>query len=74
MSSGSGSGLVEATSRADGVRVISFNRPAKRNALSSQLIAAFLDSLAGASRDPAVKVIVVTGNGPFFSGEAGFPR
>ncbi|KAM4058936.1 enoyl-CoA hydratase/isomerase domain-containing protein [Hirsutella rhossiliensis] len=68
--SGSGSGLVQATSPADGVRVISFNRPAKRNALSSQLIAAFLDSLAGASQDSAVKVIVVTGNGPFFSAGA----
>ncbi|KJZ77823.1 hypothetical protein HIM_03000 [Hirsutella minnesotensis 3608] len=54
----SGSALVTATSPSDGVRVISFDRPAKRNALSGQLIADFLECLAGASKDPAVKVIV----------------
>ncbi|RCI07359.1 hypothetical protein L249_8373 [Ophiocordyceps polyrhachis-furcata BCC 54312] len=61
-----GSDLVEATSPRDGVRVVSLNRPSKRNALSGPLMAEFLACLAQASQDADVKVIVVTGNGPFF--------
>ncbi|PNY29400.1 Uncharacterized protein TCAP_00691, partial [Tolypocladium capitatum] len=66
--SGSASDLVQATSPADGVRLITLNRPEKRNALSRQLIAEFLRQLSGASTDPGVRAIVITGNGPFFSG------
>ncbi|PFH55602.1 hypothetical protein XA68_17959 [Ophiocordyceps unilateralis] len=61
-----GCGLVEATSPRDGVRVVSLNRPSKRNALSGPLMVEFLACLVQASRDPSVKIIVVTGNGPFF--------
>jgi 1,4-dihydroxy-2-naphthoyl-CoA synthase len=63
------SGLVQATSLADGVRLITFNRPEKRNALSCELLDDFLAELGGASTDPAVKAIVISGNGTFFSGK-----
>lgn len=63
------SGLVQATSPTDGVRLITFNRPEKRNALSRQLLDEFLTELRHASTDPAVHAIVISGNGTFFSGE-----
>lgn len=72
--SGSGStlgGLIQVSSPADGVRTITFNRPQKRNALSSELLTEFLAELSAASKDAAVKVIVLTGSGGFFSGEIG---
>lgn len=60
--------LVMVSTPSDGVRVIAFNRPAKRNAFSQQLIDDFLGVLSEASTDEAVRVIVVTGNGGVFSG------
>ncbi|KAL5095093.1 putative enoyl-CoA hydratase [Trichoderma sp. SZMC 28011] len=71
--SGSGStlgGLIQVSSPADGVRTITFNRPQKRNALSSELLTEFLAELSAASKDAAVKVIVLTGSGGFFSAGA----
>lgn len=62
--------LVLATTPAEGVRVLTFNRPAKRNALSQELITVFLHHLSEASRDKAVRAIVVTGSGAFFSAGA----
>jgi enoyl-CoA hydratase len=56
------------TSPSDGVRVLALNRPAKRNALSSALLKAFLGELASASQDDSVRVIVVTGTTSLFSG------
>lgn len=61
--------LVLATTPAEGVRVLAFNRPAKRNALSQELIAVFLQHLLVASRDKAVRAIVLTGSSTFFSGK-----
>lgn len=61
--------LVLATTPAEGVRVLAFNRPAKRNALSQELITVFLHHLLEASRDKAVRAIVLTGSGAFFSGK-----
>lgn len=61
--------LIERTSPAKGIRVLEFNRPEKRNALSQELIAEFLSQLKLASLDPTVRAIIVTGNGTFFSGE-----
>ncbi|PHH71481.1 hypothetical protein CDD80_5247 [Ophiocordyceps camponoti-rufipedis] len=58
--------LVQATSPRPGVRLVSLNRPGKRNALSGQVITDLLTCLDRASRDQSVKIIVVTGNGPFF--------
>ncbi|KAK8922770.1 2,3-dehydroadipyl-CoA hydratase [Metarhizium anisopliae] len=66
----SASGLVQATSPAQGVRLITFTRPEKRNALSRQLLDEFLVELEAASTDPAVKAIVITGTGTFFSAGA----
>lgn len=63
------SGLVQATSPADGVRLVTFNRPEKRNALSRQLLDEFLAELKRAAMDSAVRAIVISGNGTFFSGE-----
>lgn len=54
--------LVVASSPTPKVRVLAFNRPEKRNALSQDLIEQFLDELSKASADPDVKVIVVTGS------------
>ena len=46
--------LVVATTPAARVRVLAFNRPAKRNALSQKLITAFLEHLQEESRDNGV--------------------
>ncbi|KAL6866869.1 ClpP/crotonase-like domain-containing protein [Trichoderma novae-zelandiae] len=63
-------GLVQTSSPVSGVKVITFNRPQKRNALSNELLAEFLSKLSAASKDAAVKVIVLTGSGGFFSAGA----
>lgn len=63
--------LIHTSSLVEGVRVIAFNRPQKRNALSTELLTEFLAELSAASKDAAVKVIVLTGTGGFFSGEFG---
>jgi enoyl-CoA hydratase len=60
--------LVTATTPAAGVRVLAFNRPSKRNALSQELIGELLAQLSAASADDAVKAIVITGSSTFFSG------
>lgn len=65
-----GSALVLTASPVAGVKVITFNRPQKRNALSAELLAEFLTELSAASKDVNVKVIVLTGTGGFFSGES----
>ncbi|KAH6605345.1 ClpP/crotonase [Trichoderma cornu-damae] len=62
--------LIQASSPVGGVRVITFNRPQKRNALSTELLAEFLAELSTASKDVTVKVIVLTGAGGFFSSGA----
>jgi enoyl-CoA hydratase len=48
---------------ADAIAVVTFNNPAKRNALSSEIRAALPDVLAGLEADPDVRVLVVTGAG-----------
>ncbi|MBO6693538.1 MAG: enoyl-CoA hydratase/isomerase family protein, partial [Parvibaculum sp.] len=50
-----------------GVATITFNRPDKLNALTPDMLNAFFDYVAEAGRDPAVRVIVVTGAGRGFS-------
>jgi enoyl-CoA hydratase len=50
------------------VRVLAINRPEKRNALSQALIDRLLEELGDASRDDAVRVIVVTGTDTLFCG------
>jgi enoyl-CoA hydratase len=57
---GTGQLLVEVTGT---VAVVTFNNPAKRNALSREIRAALPAALAGLQADPAVRVVVVTGAG-----------
>ena len=51
---------------ADGIAVITFNRPKSLNAMTDEVQYLFMDSLALANEDPKVKVIVVTGTGRGF--------
>jgi enoyl-CoA hydratase len=48
---------------AGAIAVLTFNNPAKRNALSADMRAALPDVLAGLQADPDVRVLVVTGAG-----------
>lgn len=48
------------------VRIITLNRPAKRNALDTQLTQALLTALMAADADPAVRAIVLAGAGAGF--------
>ena len=49
------------------VRTITLNRPQKRNAIDIELRIALAEAIESADRDPAVRVIIVTGAGPAFS-------
>jgi len=48
------------------VRILTMNRPEKRNALNSELTQGLLDALNAADKDDSVAVIVLTGAGPGF--------
>ena len=65
---GSGSGLV--VEDRGHVRVLTLDRPERRNALSSALQADLIEALLRAVEDGDVRAIVLTGNGPAFC--AGF--
>ena len=52
---------------ADGVRRIVMNRPDQANAQNNRLLYALNDVLTDASRDPAVRVIILAGAGRHFS-------
>jgi enoyl-CoA hydratase len=64
----SGSGLIAETR--GHVRLLTLDRPQRRNALSSALQADLVEELLACSADPQVRAIVLTGNGPAFC--AGF--
>ncbi len=49
-----------------GVATITFNRPEKRNALTIRFFEEFLDALQRVDDDPAIRVLVLAGNGPAF--------
>jgi enoyl-CoA hydratase/carnithine racemase len=51
---------------ADGVLLLTINRPERNNAWTHTLEAAYFGSLIAAANDPAVKAIVVTGAGKSF--------
>ncbi len=51
---------------ADGVLRLTLNTPAKRNALSEEMLVALSAALGDASNDPATRVIVLAANGPAF--------
>lgn len=61
--------LLLATVPTPRVRVLAFNRPGKRNALSQDLIQELLEELSKASSDPDVRAIVITGSATVFSGK-----
>ena len=48
------------------VRILTMNRPEKRNALNSELTRALFDALRAADADEAVGAVVLTGAGPGF--------
>lgn len=49
-----------------GIRTLTLNRPAKRNALDDDVREQLLDAVRAADRDPAVRALVVTGAGSAF--------
>jgi enoyl-CoA hydratase/carnithine racemase len=55
------------TSQADGILTIAFNRPDKKNALTSAMYAVIADALEAAETNNAVRVVVLTGNGGVFT-------
>src|SRR5262249_14284126 len=48
------------------IAVVTLNRPAKRNALSSALIASPRDTLGKPAAEPGLRVVILTGSGPTF--------
>lgn len=54
------------TDIADGIAVVTLDRPERRNALNRELTAALRDAMASADADDAVSVIVLTGADPAF--------
>ncbi|MGA3490125.1 enoyl-CoA hydratase-related protein [Micromonosporaceae bacterium DT55] len=55
-----------------GVRVVTFCRPQRRNAMDAAMFAAYYAALAAADDDPAVRAIVITGAGDWFCTGADF--
>ena len=62
--------MIATETRADGVRVIRLDRADKRNAMNGPMVQALLDALKAAGDDPAIKAVVLAGNGPGFSAGA----
>jgi enoyl-CoA hydratase/carnithine racemase len=54
------------TATEEGVRTIWFTRPNHRNAMTLEMFRAYYGELLDADRDPAVRAIVVTGEGDWF--------
>lgn len=55
------------TADADGVRLITWNRPDALNALNDELWDATRDALVGAQADPGLRCVVITGTGRAFT-------
>lgn len=58
--------------RDDGLGLLTLDRPDKRNALSTEVLEAFVDVLDRWARDDRVRVVVISGEPPAFC--AGFDR
>ena len=56
--------------RRDAVATVTINRPEARNALSHEVVVELRAALQEAKRDPAIRVIVITGSGTIFSAGA----
>ena len=50
----------------DGVRTLCFNRPAKLNGWTFEMMRSMREHLANASSDEAVQVVVLTGADPYY--------
>jgi enoyl-CoA hydratase/carnithine racemase len=50
-----------------GIAVLTLNRPAARNALSEEMIAALHAEIDAVAADPTVRAVVIAANGPAFS-------
>ena len=48
---------------ADGVAILTMNRPDRRNALSGEMLDDLLEALPRLANDPHVGVVVLTGSG-----------
>ena len=55
------------TTDADGVRLVTWDRPEARNAMNDELWDATRDALTGAQADPAIGCVVLTGTGQAFT-------
>ena len=55
------------TETADGIFTLRFNRPEKKHALTTSMYAASAAAITEASRDPKVRVIVITSSGDCFT-------
>jgi enoyl-CoA hydratase len=61
-------GLILAQTHQSSTRILTLNRPNKRNALCQALIDELLRQLEIASADPQIRAIVIAGSGAIFSG------
>jgi len=55
---------------ARGVATVRLNRPHRNNAYNGAMLQALIDGMAALEQDPAVRVIVLRGNGPHFQAGA----
>jgi enoyl-CoA hydratase/carnithine racemase len=60
------------TRREDALLLVGLNRPEKRNAIHRELLAALVEAVTTAERDPDVRVVVLYGEGPVFSAGVDF--
>lgn len=51
----------------DGVRILRFNRPKRKNAINSKCLKSFKDALLEAGADPNTIITVITGTGDYFT-------
>ncbi|PKX90059.1 enoyl-CoA hydratase/isomerase family protein [Aspergillus novofumigatus IBT 16806] len=61
-------GFISAQTHQSSTRILTLNRPNKRNALCQALIDELLRQLVTASADPHIRAIVIAGSGAIFSG------
>jgi enoyl-CoA hydratase/carnithine racemase len=50
----------------DAVALLTLNRPASRNSLSEEMLAALIDALASIERDTSIRAVVIAAEGPAF--------
>lgn len=65
--SASASGTLVISDDGTGVRLVTLNRPDKRNAISQAMYFELMDVMDKSAEDPSVRVLVLTGAGAFYS-------